>query len=70
MGYIMFTDKKFENNKRVEPRRILAKNKILQSPPKSILVSSGQMIPIKPSIPALNTLIEVKNAAIIIKRML
>lgn len=48
----MFAARKFENNKRVEPVRIFAKNKTLESLPKSNLVNNGQIIPAKPKIPA------------------
>ena len=43
---------KFENNKRDEPIKMFAKNKILQSEPKINFVNNGQIIPTKPNIPA------------------
>lgn len=63
-------DKKFETRSKVEPHKIFAKNNTLQSAPKSSLEKTGQIIPTKPKIPALNTLREVKSEAKIIKIIL
>jgi len=69
-GYIKFVDKNVENNKSEEPIKIFEKNRTLQSAPKISFDNNGQTIPTKPKIPVLYTLIEVKNAARTINKIL